>query len=368
MNTCSSDTCEISKTSETSKTPQNLPRSKHRWLKRILIFCILLFLLSSAGIFYIHHRLEQAWLPADSTSTELIPVTVQPGSGVASIAELLQEKNLIQDASAFMLYCRIHQLTQLLQAGNYEFSSSQSSPEIAWMIAEGKIALHMLTIPEGFTVEQIGQALSEAGYTSETAWQKALAQDYGRNYISRDKKIREPLEGFLFPDTYDLTENLSAPEITEIMLGRFDDIWEEKSVSISAPAVKKLSKHEIVTIASLIERECQVKSEQQRISGVIYNRLNRDMKLQIDATVLYALGRHKETVLLSDLEYDSPYNTYVYKGLPPGPIACPGADALYAAMHPEEHEFLYYVAVGNGSHEFSTNFEDHLKAQRKYQQ
>ena len=344
------------------------PRKKRGCLSRILGGGLLLLLLLAAGGFIAKNRVENAWLPLDSASTEQIPVQIQVGSGVSQIATILEENHVIKNHTAFILYCRMHQLDQNLQAGNYRFSPSQSVPEIAEMICEGKIYLNLITIPEGFTVTQIGERLIEAGLVEESAWKEALQKDYDRSYLLSNNSIREPLEGFLFPDTYDLQEDTAPSEMIEQMLNRFDEVWQQVSDENEEKNNSPFSLHELVTIASLVERECQVESEQARIAGVIYNRLKRGMPLQIDASVLYALGEHKETVLLSDLKVDSPYNTYLYPGLPPGPIACPGEKALAAALHPEQHEYLYYVATGDGSHAFSTNFNDHLQAQRKYQQ
>ena len=236
---------------------------------------------------------------------------------------------------------------------------------IAGIIANGEVYQHRVTIPEGFTVPQIGERLIEAELTDEAGWQEALTSSYQRAYLTDvPDDVRDPLEGYLFPDTYSFEDYTTASDLIDRMLDRFETVWDTVN---DGTARTDYSMQEVVTIASLIERECQVDSEMATISGVIYNRLNREMPLQIDATVLYALGEHKDIVTYADLEIDSPYNTYAVPGLPPGPIACPGEKALYAALHPEQHEYLYYVATGDGSHEFSTNFNDHLTAQNQYQ-
>ena len=148
------------------------------------------------------------------------------------------------------------------------------------------------------------------------------------------------------------------------MLKRFETVWDEQFAALAKSQNRDVL--EVITTASLIEEEAQVATERARVAGVIENRLSRNMLLQIDATVLYALGINKPQVTYADLKVESPYNTYLHLGLPPGPIACPGKAAIQAALHPEQHHYLYYVARGDGSHEFTATFQEHLAAQKRY--
>ncbi len=342
-------------------------KKKGGCLGPFLAVLVVFLLLAGGGGFFAWQKIQQSWEPVSVMLDAEIPVEIQPGSGVALIADELAHNNLIQSRLTFMLYCRLHHVEEKMLAGRYTLRTSQSVPEIVEILMKGQIHLDFFTIPEGYTVEQIGEKVVSTGRVTAEEWAAALESDYGREYILRDDVVRSPFEGFLFPDTYSLSDGITAGDIMTMMLNRFDEIWAKVSAEGAEGEAANYSMRQLVTIASLIERECRVDSEMSRIAGVIYNRLKRGMPLQIDATVLYALGEHKDEVLLKDLEVDSPYNTYLHETLPPGPIACPGEKALYAALHPETHEYLYYVATGDGSHEFSTNFNDHLAAQQKYQ-
>lgn len=334
-------------------------------LLAFLVFLLFLAIALAVAAFFLKNHITESWEPYRPDSRQWISFRVPEGSTARSIAEQLEEDNLIAHDYAFMLYCRLNDLGGKLQAGSYQFSPSQSTAEIAAAIAAGEVYTNSVTIPEGFTVAQIGERLIASGLCDKNGWERAHGKIYNRPYLSSfSSDIRDSLEGFLFPDTYRFEEYTTAEDMLNAMLDRFESVW--NSVN-DATARNDFSIQEIVTIASLIERESRLESEMPRIAGVIYNRLNRGMLLQIDATVLYALGEHKDTVYNEDLKIDSPYNTYAAPGLPPGPIACPGEKALYAALHPEQHEYLYYVATGDGGHAFSTNFNDHLKAQSKYQ-
>jgi UPF0755 protein len=172
------------------------------------------------------------------------------------------------------------------------------------------------------------------------------------------------LEGFLYPDTYWIDKTSSAEDIVAIMLARFAAVWNQEFAASAQE--KNISVRDAVIIASLIEREAQVPEERKRIAGVIYNRLQAGMPLQIDATIIYSLGEHREVLTYKDLEIDSPYNTYRNAGLPVGPIACPGRASIAAALDPESNDYMYYVAKGDGSHHFSITYAEHLTAKARY--
>ena len=213
----------------------------------------------------------------------------------------------------------------------------------------------------------MGALLEKHGLLSEDEWEQALTQPYEFDFL-QDIPAGQTnrLEGFLFPDTYNITADDNGERIINIMLSRFAEVWEDK---LAARAKEKgWSALEVVTVASLIEREAAVPEERKIISGVIANRLEIGMPLQIDATILYALNEHKELISNVDLKVDSPYNTYIHNGLPPGPIAAPGVDSLQAALDPEDNPYFYYVSRGDGTHEFTRTFTEHLQAISKYNQ
>ena len=221
-----------------------------------------------------------------------------------------------------------------------------------------------VTIPEGYSIEKIVDKLCESGLSVRMDYESALKDDYDYEFLDM---IDPPddcfyrLEGFLFPSTYEFYADASAHEIIDRMLGEFEKQY--KTVSSSYDNL-----FEIITKASLIEREAKVDADRAKIAGVIENRLNADMLLQIDATVIYAISQGKydiDRVLYEDLEYDSPYNTYKYKGLPIGPIACPGIDSIKAAVNPEKHDYYYYrvdTSKNDGSHIFTQTYDEHVNA------
>ncbi len=310
--------------------------------------------------------ISQQYRPLDPNDTSLIDIHIPPASSAAGIAAELKSQGLIRNEDFFLAYCRQKGLDSQLKAGHYRFSRSQGLAYIAEAIAEGRVVTMSLTIPEGYTVAQVGELLVSRGICSSEAWQQAVSKNYDFAFLQGGHRpaVRHSLEGFLFPDTYTIEESTSAEDIVKTMLKRFETVWDEQFAALAKSQNRDVL--EVITTASLIEEEAQVATERARVAGVIENRLSRNMLLQIDATVLYALGINKPQVTYADLKVESPYNTYLHLGLPPGPIACPGEAAIHAALHPEQHQYLYYVARGDGSHEFTTTFQEHLAAQKRY--
>lgn len=295
--------------------------------------------------------------------TEII-ISIPNNSDARIIADLLRMEELIRNEKAFLLYCQKTGKDKELKAGTYALSKNKSVQETVDIISKGISNAARLTIPEGFTVKQIGELLLDKGICSQQQWQEAINADYDYDFLPEKSSSGSRLEGFLFPDTYYITSETTAEEIIVIMLDNFKCTWDKNFASLADQA--RFAIKETITIASMIEEEACLDEERQRISGVIYNRLDLDMPLQIDATILYSLGEHKEVISTKDLEFDSPYNTYKNKGLPPGPISCPGKAAILAALQPEKHDYLYYVTQGGGSHYFSKTYHEHLEAIKRY--
>lgn len=290
-----------------------------------------------------------------------VQVTIPQGASTPQIAQTLRERGLIRDAWAFRMLARWQGLEARLQAGEYRFAPDEGARRILSRLAAGDVVRYPVTIPEGYTVAQIGEALARAGLADRERFLR-FAHEADRFWIPQMRgNATGSLEGYLFPDTYLLPRGLPEERIVQMMVNRFR---EAAGALLAGPLPLGLTAHEVVTVASLVEREARLAPERARIAGVIYNRLQRGMRLEVDATVLYALGRHKDVVLYRDLEVDSPYNTYRFAGLPPGPIANPGLAAIEAAVRPEAHDFLYYVARTDGSHVFSRTLEEHNRAIR----
>ncbi len=326
----------------------------------------LLALIFLAGLFFAgYHLISVQYEPVDISDQSIKDIVIPEQSTARQIAKILLDNDLIHSERVFLDYCRRTDYDSSLKAGHYQFSRSQSLKEIAEAIAKGRVVTIAFTIPEGYTVEQIGEFLVTKGLCTKEDWHEAVNLEYDFNFLKYgDNNIREPLEGFLFPDTYRITETTDAQAIIKIMLKNFASVWQDNFAKEAEKADKSLN--EIITIAAMIEKEAMVAQERTTIAGVIENRLKIDMPLQIDATVIYALGKHKEKVYNIDLLVDSPYNTYKYGGLPAGPIASPGQAAIAAALNPQKHDYFYYVAKGDGSHHFSKTHQEHLQAKAKY--
>lgn len=330
--------------------------------RKILLLLALIILagLTIAG----YNLINLQYGPVDATDKTIKDIVIPEQSSARQIAQLLLENDLIHSERAFLTYCKRTGYDSSLKAGHYQFSRSQSLKEIVEAIAEGRIVTIAFTIPEGYTVEQIGEFLINKGICSEEEWEEAINKEYDYPFLSYGNNIRNPLEGFLFPDTYRISEHTNAQTIIKLMLNNFNSVWQENFAEEAEKKGKSI--YETITIAAMIEKEAMVAKDRPTISGVIDNRLRIGMPLQIDATVIYALGKHKETVYTSDLLVDSPYNTYKYNGLPPGPIASPGKASIEAALNPEKHDYFYYLAKGDGSHYFAKTHDEHLRAKAKY--
>lgn len=342
------------------KRMREMPLQREKTKAKTVLLGIIFFLLLLLGGWF---NSKQQYQPVDASDKTTIQLTVPEGSNAAQVASLLKDKDLIRSEKAFLKYCRHENLDARLKAGSFSLSRSMSVMEISSQLVTGQNAANSITIPEGYTVKEIGRLLQEKEGIKPEDWQQALQDDYQFDFLPpQDRPNR--LEGYLFPDTYVFAEDDDAHAMIKQMLENFASRWDKEFAGMMAG--KNMDRHEVIIIASLVEREAQKAEERQRIAGVIYNRLAIHMPLQIDATVLYSLGTHKNTVNNADLKVDSPYNTYLYPGLPAGPISCPGSASIAAALQPEKNEYYYYVSRGDGSHQFSKTFTEHQAAIRKY--
>ncbi|MDD3268723.1 MAG: endolytic transglycosylase MltG [Syntrophomonadaceae bacterium] len=333
---------------------------------KMLIIALALVFLLAMGLFT-WNFIKAQYAPVDPDDHSYVDIIIPSQSTASQIAGLLKKNDLIHSEAAFLSYCKKEDYDNRLKAGHYRLSRSHSLAVIASHIAMGRVVNISFTIPEGYTVAQIKELLVREKVCSAEAWELAVKKNYNYSFLKEVPAAnKNPLEGFLFPDTYSISEDCSTEQVIEMMLSNFEQVWMQQ-FALEAKAQKR-SVYDAVILASLIEKEARVASERPIISGVIKNRLEDGMRLQIDATILYALQEHKTSINYRDLEVASPYNTYKYAGLPPGPIACPGQAAIAAALKPSQHNYYYYVYKGDGSHYFSRTFAEHLQAQRKYSQ
>ncbi|NIP29019.1 MAG: endolytic transglycosylase MltG [Candidatus Dadabacteria bacterium] len=320
------------------------------FLVTLLIIFSFLFLASLSFFFYF-----------DKYSDQSKTVEIPRGMSLKTISGLLEERNLIRDKKLFFAFVLLNGTHEELKAGEYEFPQGSSINDIHNILIKGSALLRGITIPEGFTVNQIAELLEEKKILSQDKFYE-LANN--KNYIKEKLGIEvDSLEGFLFPDTYSFNKNESAEIVINTMINKFYEVYN----SIEKNNKLNLSLLEYVTYASIIEKETGVDSERVMVSAVIKNRLERGMKLECDPTVIYALGENYDGRLRrKHLQYISPYNTYVITGLPKGPIANPGKESLYAAFNPSDDDYLYFVSKGDGSHFFSNNYKTHVNAVNKF--
>lgn len=285
-----------------------------------------------------------------------------PGTSAAQLAQILKKQGAIRDADAFLLWLRWKRWDRRIQSGDYELSPSMSAIEIGRMFAEHRITRNWILIHEGLTARQIARRLAAHGACDEAEFMQAVRNPRSFRTLFKALADAPTLEGYLFPAFYRLPPGIGASKAVQVMLSRFGQGLKplERELRDSPRAL-----HQSLTVASMIEREAMMQKDRPLIASVIYNRLKKGMRLQIDATVQYALGYWKPRLLYADLEVESPYNTYRRAGLPPGPICSPGIACIEAALNPASTNYLYYVALPTGYHLFTSSYEDHLQAVKK---
>jgi len=288
-------------------------------------------------------------------------VTIPKGSGVRAVGRLLAEKKLITDDIRFLIVARYTKTAGKLKAGEYEIAYNLTPVEVLRVLEQGKVYYHAVTIPEGYDLVQICTIFAKHGWGDKQDFMR-LATDPA--FIQSLGIDAETLEGYLFPDTYFLTRSTATTEtIIQLMVKRFQAVVQDLPVNRQ----QRFTLHQIVTLASMIEKETGAAHERPLIAGVFLNRLDRKMRLQSDPTVIYGVDGFDGNITKKDLRRSTPYNTYVIHGLPPGPICSPGKEALKAVLFPAETKALYFVARNDGTHVFSTTLRAHNQAVQKYQ-
>ncbi|HWI60788.1 MAG TPA: endolytic transglycosylase MltG [Symbiobacteriaceae bacterium] len=321
--------------------------------RRMAPLILLLLLVFVGGIAYRWGtgRLD----PVAPGATEPVLVEIPTGLSTREVAELLEQRQVIKDAVFFRYYARYRKLDVKIQGGEYELTRGMSPDQILQKLSRGEVVVRRFTVPEGLTVAQLADLLAGKKLVERDKFlQLAAASQLNAAYLPKDVKLAQPLEGYLFPSTYDYKPGVSEEQILSMMYAG----WEKAFAADLKARAKEtgLTVHEVMTLASIIETEAQVAQERPVIGGVYLNRLRIGMKLDADPTVRYAVGRPAEQELrAADLEVESPYNTYRRAGLPPGPIAAPGLASIRAALYPAKHDFWFFVAKadGTGQHYFA---------------
>jgi len=333
---------------------------------------VVLVLLGSGGSWF-WWKSAIAPTASQSNSPQVVTLTIDPGTPAQTVGEKLAEAGLIRSTLAWrvwithlMLQRRFDFLQYSLQAGTYQLSKQSSLPEIGNKILQGETVQERFTIPEGWTQREMASYFESRGYFSTEAFLKAT-RNFDRSTFPWLPEEIPHLEGFLYPDTYQIPRDRATPEfILEIMLEQFAAV----ALSLYDSQNSPYTFQEWVTLASIVEKEAVVAEERSRIAGVFAERLEKGMRLAADPTVEYGLDikqTQDQPLTLKQVNIPSPYNTYLNTGLPPTPIASPGKPALEAALNPPETDYLFFVARYDGTHIFSETFAEHQAAQRRIQ-
>ena len=290
-------------------------------------------------------------------------VRVPQGLSARQIVSLLDEEEIIWHPTLFHVILKIEGAEQSLKAGAYLLSSSMTPLAIIEELQTGRVQSERVVIPEGFEIKQIAETLAARGLVDP---ERFIELASNRELVYGEQTPLElplaTLEGYLYPDTYFFHEGQTEEELIRQMVDRFLEVTEAEIIPLLEDS--EFSLHEVVTLASIVEREIAVDHERPVVASVYLNRLAIDMPLQADPTVRYVTAEERPQVLYRDLEIDSPYNTYRYRGLPPGPIASPGLASMLAVLHPAETDYYFFVSRRDGTHEFTRTYNDHLQARR----
>lgn len=340
----------------TDKSEQPLLRRLQSRLTVILAVMLVMGVIFAALLY------QYATTPASASQDGQV-VEIKPGMTLKQVAHFLADKELLSEPSTFMLYTYLQGEQNHIQAGEYRFSPSMPPRDILEALTSGMAVLYTVTIPEGYRITDIAGLLEAKGLVDKPAFIEATRN---RELLESLHIPSGSLEGYLYPETYKFSKAGGARRIVQTLLDTFKERVLQPERVQQAEAMQ-FTFHEIITLASLIEKETGLGKERKLISSVFHNRLAKKMRLQTDPTVIYAMVNFDGNIRKKDLSIDSPYNTYKHFGLPPGPIASPGLESIQAALDPEESDFLYFVSRKDGSHQFSTNYKDHIRAVQKYQ-
>ena len=354
-------------------------RNEAKIIRRIVAIIALIIILAAAGAaFGGYHYINASLSPVDPDNNKQTDIEIPIGSSTTSIGKLLEENGIIKNGTIFKYYVKFNNISGF-QAGKYSLTPSMTLDEISKTLQTGKLvreALFKITIPEGLWLSDIAAIIEKhTDYSKEEIVKKLDDPETIEQLIKKhpdlltesilNEQVIHPLEGYLFPATYPFYEEKpSLDSIIDVMLNQTKAVIAKYTDEMSE---EEMDVHQLLTLASLIEKEATQKTDRDLISSVFHNRMKIEMPLQTDPTVAYAQGRHLERTVYADLEFESPYNTYKYKGLPPGPIANAGAASIEAALSPAESKFFYFLAAkGTGDVYYAETLEEHNKLKAEH--
>jgi UPF0755 protein len=331
-------------------------------MKKVVGFLVMLVLLVGAAVGWMYVRVNKPYRGFEGAEQF---VELPPGSTSPSIGQRLVDAGIVRDLPTFRTALWISGKGRRLKAGDYRFDRAMTPFEVIDKIARGDVFVITVTFPEGLTIAEMAKIFESHGLGTASAF---VAASKDASLVHDIDPAAHDLEGYLFPETYLLSRHADAAKLMRTMVGRFDHVFTPELRQ--AAQSRGLTVRQAVTLASIVEKETAKSEERPLVAAVYATRLRIGMPLQCDPTVIYALaraGRYDGNIHKGDLAYDSPYNTYRYPGLPPGPIASPGRGSLEAAVHPADADYLYFVSRNDGSHEFARTLDEHNRNVQKFQ-
>ena len=335
--------------------------AKNKFKILTIVFFVLVISVTGAGFFFFQEISSFVTEPLNPLAAEKV-FSIKPGQNFATIARNLKTEAIISSQAYFKLFVKYKKAGKKLQAGEYLLSAAKSPEQILEILLKGKVKLHRITIPEGMNLKEVAALVDTAGFCGKKHFfdlchDKTFIASFGISAIS--------LEGYLFPDTYFFPKTADCKAVIKTMVAHFNDIFTQEWKN-QAKAMGFLV-HEIVTLASIIEKETGDPLERPLISSVFHNRLKKKMRLESDPTIIYGIKNFDGNIKRKHIKMVTPYNTYQIKGLPLGPIANPGAKSLFAALNPAQTPFLFFVSKKDTTHQFSKTIQEHNRAVRRYQ-
>lgn len=324
-----------------------------RNIQTVLTFSVLMVLLYAA---------IELFIPSQSINKQL-EIEIPRGATFRQAADILHDNKLIRDRKIFLMLGRLTGADRKIRAGFYSIWANMSPYNIFQIIRKGRIIEYEVRVLEGDSLREIAEAFGNAGIIAPEDFTR-LSKDQG--FLSVHGISAPSVEGYLFPDTYLIPKGVNPRDAVGVMIDRMREKF--SSALAAGTGAAGLDENEVLTLASIIEKEAVVDSERELISAVYHNRLKKKMPLQADPTAIYGIKSSKEKIMASDLRKKTPYNTYVIRGLPPGPIASPGLKSIRAALRPADVPYLYFVSNNDGTHRFSTTMEEHTEAVRSYRE
>ncbi|MHA2620132.1 MAG: endolytic transglycosylase MltG [bacterium JZ-2024 1] len=335
------------------ESPVSVPDSQQDLLGELLTWQGLSFPLKRIGLLILGIAFSWLFFIFEGGLSAPVATTIQPGDTGKSVAEMLYDKGVLRHPALLQVVSRLGRNDlRNLQPGTYMFPGLLPLRAVQDALSRHPVPIS-ITIPEGSTASQIADLLQSEGVLQSASFLRAVHE---AEYPGMDRP-QTGWEGYLFPDTYEFPEGLNSTAILHRLISRFFSHLPKNWMQLTTQ--KKLSLHDVVIVASMVQREALLDEEMPLIASVIYNRLKKKMPLQIDATVAYALNKWGQRITYEDLKVDHPYNTYLRMGLPPGPIGNPGRQALLSALFPAKTDFLFFVADGTGAHRFSRSYFEH---------